>query len=392
MLGAGPGSAPVWEAMDNSPWVRLAIIAATLAALTYVARSLWSLAAFAFDIIIVIFLAWVVASAMRRLVKVIRGLLLPRLSWMAALLAYLVVILFAVLLVALVVPLTISQSLSLSQDLPAYMERVSRMVEQIQAFGRRLGLISEIPGMQEEEALQGIGKALSRWLSDNALGIVQGATTIVLQALLILVMSVYMVVDGDRLLAIFYRFLPSRYHTQARSILGHLDYTFYSYLRGIFLIVVIYSLAIGSIMWTAGLPFALPLGLAAGVVQLVPIVGEVAALGIPIAVAFLTQSLTTAIAVTASLLLFSLLMNNFISPRIHGHTLRMPGLFVILGVILGTRIAGVWGAMLGVPMVAFLYSLALAWAERGTLDGLASPARSGPPPPSTSRANERSEP
>ena len=40
----------------------------------------------------------------------------------------------------------------------------------------------------------------------------------------------------------------------------------------------------------------------------------------------------------------------------------MPGLFVLLAIVLGSQVLGPWGAILGVPIVAFLYSLVTAWA------------------------------
>ncbi len=56
-------------------------------------------------------------------------------------------------------------------------------------------------------------------------------------------------------------------------------------------------------------------------------------------------------------------MNNVVLPRILGKAIQMPGLFVLLAVLLGTRLAGPWGAVLGVPVAGFIYSVVLAWVN-----------------------------
>ena len=58
-------------------------------------------------------------------------------------------------------------------------------------------------------------------------------------------------------------------------------------------------------------------------------------------------------------------MNNAVLPRVYGRAVRMPGFFVLLAVVLGTRFAGPWGAILAVPVAGFIYSLIFAWGELG---------------------------
>ena len=252
----------------------------------------------------------------------------------------------------------------LSQDLPDLAQRLSTTIDRGQTLAESLGLTAS--GLTESDSiLTQIGTAMGTWMQNNALDILQGATAIILRLFFVIALSVYMVVEGDTIVVLFYRLIPSHFHNLVRGILLQLDATFISYLRGVFSVVGLYSVAITAIMMIAGLPFALPIGIMSGFIQLVPIVGEVAALGIPILVAFLTGSWTTAILVTIGLIAWSLFMNNLVLPRILGGAVHMPGLFVLLAVVLGTRFAGPWGAILGVPIAGFAYSLLIAWIERG---------------------------
>ena len=78
-----------------------------------------------------------------------------------------------------------------------------------------------------------------------------------------------MTIEKDELLGLFFRLLPAEYHDRATVIMSHLDRTFFSYLKGISIVVVLYSAAITTTMLAAGLPFALPIGITAGLIQLV---------------------------------------------------------------------------------------------------------------------------
>ncbi len=349
--------------MVESNWFRFSLVVIAFAAAIYLIRSVWELAGVAFDVILVIFLAWILAAAMLRLVTLVRKLA-TRPPWIAVPIAYLIVLLPIVALVSLIVPLTLAQALGLSEDLPIFVERISEFFDQAGRVAESFGLPADIIEGSEEDSVTQVGTVIAVWVSENAVGIVQGATSIVLRLFFVLALSVYMVVEGQQLVDLFYKTLPRSLHDQARTVLRQLDTTFFSYLRGVVTIAGLYSVAITSVMFVAGLPFALPLGLASGFIQLVPIVGEVASLGIPILVALLTKPASTAVLVAAALVAWSLFMNNLVLPRVLGNAVRMPGLFVLLAVVLGTRVAGAWGAILGVPLVGFMYAVMIAWIDQ----------------------------
>ena len=262
-------------------------------------------------------------------------------------------------------PLTISQLLSLSRDLPDFAVRLSGLLSTVNEF---FDSLREAGGGAEATAtdpLLALGATASAWIQDNALGIVGSTTNILIQTIFCISLSFYMTIEKDQLLALFFRLLPVEYHDRATAIMSHLDRTFFSYLKGISIVVVLYSAMITTTMLAAGLPFALPIGITAGLIQLVPIIGEFAAIGIPITIALLTGSVTTAIVVSVALISWSLFMNNAVLPRVYGRAVRMPGFFVLLAVVLGTRFAGPWGAILAVPVAGFIYSLIFAWGELG---------------------------
>ena len=346
----------------GSVGLRLAIAVVTLAAGVYLIQGISDLFSVLFDVLILIFLAWILSAAVRRLANFVE-VYVPNPTWAAVPLAYLIILLPVVALIGLLVPLTISQTVTLSEDLPDFAVRLSGFMSSINEFFDSLRAAGGGEETATTDPLLAFSSTASAWVQDNALGIVGSTTNIFIQTIFCISLSFYMTIEREQLRGLFYRLLPVEYHERASVVLAHLDSTFFSYLKGISIVVVLYSAAITTIMLVAGLPFALPIGITAGLVQLVPIIGEVAAIGIPITIALLTGSVTTAIMVAVALISWSLFMNNFVLPRVYGRAVRMPGFFVLLAVVIGTRFAGPWGAMLGVPVAGFIYSLIFAWGE-----------------------------
>ncbi len=348
--------------MLGSVGIRLAIVIVTLAAGIYLLKGVSDLLNLFFDVLILVFLAWILSAAVRRLAGFVTTYV-PRPYWAAIPIAYLIILLPVVALIGLLVPVTIAQMFDLSRNLPDFAVRMSGLLSAVNEFFDSLGAAGGGAEATATDPLLALGATASAWIQDNALGIVGSTTNILIQTIFCISLSFYMTIEKDELLGLFFRLLPAEYHDRATVIMSHLDRTFFSYLKGISIVVVLYSAAITTTMLAAGLPFALPIGITAGLIQLVPIIGEFAAIGIPITIALLTGSVTTAIVVSVALISWSLFMNNAVLPRVYGRAVRMPGFFVLLAVVLGTRFAGPWGAILAVPVAGFIYSLIFAWGE-----------------------------
>jgi len=400
--------------MLNSGWAKFGLANIALASGLYVVKSSWDFAAYIFDVLIIIFMAWIVSLAMRRLVSRIRALLpaidqrlntigvqidpmfssiiekvtrvsdentrtllvtrinllkkeriFQRLLWAAIPISYLLVLLPVVVIFVIIVPITLEQAVALSKDLPNFAETLSGTINRGEDFAASLGLTSTAGSSSDNATLLRAGEVIGNWMEANALDTLKGAGSILIRSTLIMALSVYMVIEGSLIMSTVYKLIPESYHQNIGNSLNHLDRIFFGYLRGIFTIMSLYSIMIAAIMMIAGLPFALPIGILSGLIQLVPVVGEVVALGMPILVSFLTGTISTTAFVGITLIGWSLLMNNVVLPRIMGNALQMPGLFVLLAVLLGTRLAGPWGAILGVPIAGFIYAIVLAWVNPG---------------------------
>lgn len=115
----------------------------------------------------------------------------------------------------------------------------------------------------------------------------------------------------------------------------------------------------GLTCWAWGIDFAIPLGVAAFLLNYVPFVGSAVA-GIPAGLlALVEHGPVRMLAVGASYLMLNILVGNIIEPRIFGRTSHLSPLAVLLGIVILGYLLGPVGALIAVPILWILR----AWAE-----------------------------
>jgi predicted PurR-regulated permease PerM len=146
---------------------------------------------------------------------------------------------------------------------------------------------------------------------------------------------------------------------EAGILLGRIARLWLAFIRG----QVILMLVVGVITWLGlialGVPHALALGAAAGLLEIVPNLGPVisTALGAVVALQYGSSYLPISNPLLAVLvILFYVLVqqveNIFIVPRVMGDALKLPALVVLAGITAGAAVGGVPGALLATPVIA----------------------------------------
>jgi hypothetical protein len=104
--------------------------------------------------------------------------------------------------------------------------------------------------------------------------------------------------------------------------------------------------------WLIGLNFWLIIGMIAGFLNIIPFVGPWVGGAMGFTVGLVTGSLTTAIWAAVVALVVQQIDNNFVSPTVLRATVRLHPAVVILVLLLGGAIGGLWGVLLAVPAMA----------------------------------------
>src|SRR5581483_5657476 len=110
-------------------------------------------------------------------------------------------------------------------------------------------------------------------------------------------------------------------------------------------------------------PYALLLGLWTTVAAIIPVIGSYFAAGPAIIVALFVSPMT-AVYVAITYFAINMIDGNLIAPRVQGKAIDVPPLLVFLAVIAGGQIAGFWGILLAVPMLAVLRAVWVFFDQR----------------------------
>lgn len=164
-------------------------------------------------------------------------------------------------------------------------------------------------------------------------------------------LSLYLVIDRDRMRGGMFALVPRRYHVRLSRVLINLEIIVGGYMRGQAITSALMAAFTFVVLLVAGVPNALALALFAGIVDVLPYVGALLAC-LPAFVAALSQGTTVAVIVLVVLGVYQELESRVIVPRIYGDVLRLPAAIVMIALLVGGTLLGVIGALLALPIAA----------------------------------------
>jgi predicted PurR-regulated permease PerM len=186
--------------------------------------------------------------------------------------------------------------------------------------------------------------------------------------LLVVVFSLYIVADRERLVAFGFWLVPSGYKAEAQILEEAVSRSFGGFIRG----QVITGLAFGAICFLGSLVFGLDYlpvtTFTAGLLMMVPFFGPFVAWLPPILAAiFLKPDALIGIGIVVAV--GWLLVMNWLQPRIMATSLRIHPIVVLGSVLVGLKVAGISGAIFGIPIAAVLSALILHALNRNRGSG-----------------------
>ena len=176
--------------------------------------------------------------------------------------------------------------------------------------------------------------------------------------LLVVVFSLYMVADRERLIAFGFWLVPSGYKAEAKILEEAVSRSFGGFIRG----QVVTGLVFGAICFAASVVFGLDYipvtTFTAGLLMMIPFFGPFVAWVPPVLVAILAKP-DAVLPVGVVVAVGWLLVMNWLQPRIMATSLRIHPIVVLGSVLVGIKIAGIPGAIFGIPIAAVFSALIL---------------------------------
>ncbi|MGQ0548073.1 MAG: AI-2E family transporter [Armatimonadota bacterium] len=169
----------------------------------------------------------------------------------------------------------------------------------------------------------------------------------------VLILSFYMLLEGPAIKEGFMDLFPRRHHRQVETVLQHVGQKFGGWLRGQLFLGLIIGLLAGLGTWALGLPYPFLLGVAAGVTELVPLIGPVLG-AIPAVLVALFGPTWRLLAVIVFFTFIQQAEGNFLVPRVMKQAVGLSPLLTLVAIMIGANLMGIIGALLAVPIAAAL--------------------------------------
>jgi predicted PurR-regulated permease PerM len=274
--------------------------------------------------------------------------------WVAALLVYAGVALVLISLFVLLAGPFVTQSLALAENLPRYVASLQLVVNELDQFFARFGAVS-VGAQAQDQALRFFQESGASLLL-NLVNIVSAVANVLVELLLVLVIAFYFLLDGARIQARTLALVPDRHRSKALFVIDSITHVLGGYLRGQLIMAITIGLMVGLGAAAFGLPYALVIGVLAGIFELVPMFG--ALLGaIPAIVIALFQPFPTVFWVAIYVFIVQQIENHILVPRITGHAVGLHPLGAIFALLAGLELGGFIGALFAVPVAGILFVL-----------------------------------
>lgn len=287
------------------------------------------------DIIVSIFLSYIIMAAVLPSVEFLQRKKFPKL--LSVLIPYISIIILIFLLIVPLVPFVAEQIQSLIMQFPQFLNH------SVETFG------FTVNQAQLEQYLT----TEFNTISQNAIDLTTKVFGGIFSVITIFVVSFYLLMYSDA----FKKVLSELFHDGSREyILKTIDQVnekLGAWLRG----EIVLMLFIGFFSWVGltilGLPYAIPLALLAGLLEIVPTLGPILS-AVPAVIVAFTVSPTMALTVVVLYILIQALENQFFVPKIMQKAVGLNPVIVILSIMIGANLMGMAGALLAIPFVSFI--------------------------------------
>ena len=358
-----PEPGPSAEAVAAPPPARVAPVVVPrwvqLVTLPLAILGLWALARAAGPVLLVFLVAAVIALVLNPLVKLLQRGRLPRgLAVGAVYIGFFLAL--AGLGLVLVNPIT-DQVQAFQRDVPDLVDSANGSLAEAQEWLNDRDIDIELQS-QGSTALQTLQRSIERRSGEVVSfgrDLLQELVKAGFALILILVISIYMLLYGDRIGQLVRSVMPpgdgspeDDYPLRAqKAVAGYVrGQVIFSLTMGVSAGIALYLLGLTGV-FPDGRRYALFFGAFYGVMELIPYVGPVLG-AVPAVLVALFDDPLTAVWVVLTFVALQQIEGHIVAPQVFGHSLRINPLLVIFALLFGAELYGIVGALISLPLAA----------------------------------------
>lgn len=343
-----------------------AVLILGVVALAFVVINFASTVFYAFgDILLVFFLAWLLSFALLPVINLVARV--PRVPQSAAV----IVVYLAIVAVLLAIVIQVSAALATSigdfiKNAPQFETQLANVLHEIESrlagIGLTVNLVAQAP--QIVANLQD----LATQLIDPLQSIAVASIGIFGNILILTILSIYIAIDREDISAFLYRLVPPAFVPQARVLSVSVSRSFGGFLRGQLIMGVVFGLFTMVVNIVFGLQYGAVTTVLAGVLQMIPFFGPFVSWAPPVLVALLMPNAPVLpVAILMGIAWFVTM--NILQPRLMSGAIGIHPIVVLGSVVIGSKVAGIAGAIFGIPIAAVISALFFHWVARSREHG-----------------------
>jgi len=304
----------------------------------------------AWHVITWILIALFLALALNPAVEFFEGRGLRR--SLASLLVFFIALVAFAGLGALLIPPLVDQVEEFADAVPGF-------VEDLTAGRGPLGFLQEdyqiVDKVQEAIEKQGAGGVLG--ITNASLAVARGVVSFVVGVVTIAFLTIFMLLEGPRLVSRFRDSLPETMKPRWDRVGGDIYRTVGGYVSGNLAISVIAGVSAAIVFFALGSKYAIALAVVVALLDLIPLAGATLAALIVSTVAFIELGWVKGLVVVGFFVLYQQLENHILQPIIYGRTVQLSPLTVLIAILIGAELVGILGALAAIPVAGIAQAI-----------------------------------
>ena len=270
---------------------------------------------------------------------------------LAAGLVYLMAALIVLVIGLTIVPPVFNQARQLWLNFPELLESARLQLTEFQTWSELNNLPFDVGIFQQQ--LSAKAQEEIEAIATTGFGLVIGTVNWFFDLILILVISFYMLLDGERLWDNLTSIIaPKVRDVFTQSLEGNLQ----SFVSGQLLLGLFMATTLSLAFWFLGVPYFLLFAVFIGAMELIPFIGATLGIGtVGIIVGFIDLWLTLKVLIVA--IAIQQIKDNIVAPRIMGNLTGLSPVIIFAALLLGGKIGGLLGVILAIPLTGVLKSI-----------------------------------
>jgi len=279
-------------------------------------------------------------------------LLNPLCTWLqrklSKVLAVIVTLLIAILVIGGILYFLTLQIAQFGQELPTLKSKFNSLIDVLGHF------IEHHFGLPIAKQAALIKQALNS--SPALIGQTLGSVISTISVIVIIPVYIFLMLYYKTLIVNFvYEVFKEKYSQRVSEILKETKSAIQTYIAGLLIEMIIVSSLNSVALMLLGVKYAILLGFIGGILNMLPYIGGIIAIALPVIIATITKDgYATQLGIVVAYLVIQFIDNNIIFPRVVSIKVQINALVSIMVILLGNALWGISGMFLSIPFVAVL--------------------------------------